>query len=128
MQAHTHARQQSTHVLRTKPAQRNAARVFKLLGEGEGPQGRGTKKNHGRSPAAAAAWHGARRISISISITNIDTRQRPVRPHSYSANTYVEVVDGDVEDETDVVLVDVLVLDDVVVHALALSSISCIGL
>ena len=42
--------------------------------------------------------------------------------------TYVEVVDGDVEDETDVVLVDVLVLDDVVVHALALSSISCIGL
>ena len=42
--------------------------------------------------------------------------------------TYVDVVDGDVDDDTDVVLVDVLVLDDVVVHALALSRISCIGL
>ena len=41
---------------------------------------------------------------------------------------YVDVVDGDVDDDTNVVLVDVLVLDDVVVHALALRRISCIGL
>ena len=57
--------------------------------------------------------------------TAIATANMHMRPQHMA---YVDVVDGDVDDDTDVVLVDVLVLDDVVVHALALSRISCIGL